>query len=77
MKADTGSMGTQISYEELIHAWGPLVDVSIALDKIVASTAAGDAGKLIGFIDGNVKRALKPLQECLDRLEKENPDKFS
>ena len=77
MKADTGSMRTEISYEELIHAWGSLVDVSMALDKIVASTSAGDAGKLIGFIDGNVKRALEPLQECLDRLEKENPDKFS
>ncbi len=68
---------TEISHKELIHAWAPLVDVSMALDKIVASTSTGDAGKLIGFIDGNVKRALEPLQACLDRLEKENPDKFS
>ena len=77
MKADTTSMGTEISYDELINAWAPLVDVSMALDKIVASTSAGDTGRLIGFIDGNVKRALEPLQECLDRLEKENPDIFS
>ena len=76
MKADTTSMGTEISYDELINAWAPLVDVSMALDKIVASTSSGDAGKLIGFIDGKVKRALEPLQECLDRLEKENPDQF-
>jgi len=77
MKADTTSMGTEISYDELINAWAPLVDVSRALDKLVEKAGGGNAGKLIGFIDGNVKRALEPLQECLDRLEKENPDIFS
>ena len=67
---------TEISHDELIDAWAPLVDVSMALDKIVASTSSGDGGKLIGFIDGKVKRALQPLQECIDRLERENPDQF-
>ena len=71
------NLTTEVSYEELVGAWAPLMDVSKALDRLVASTSAGDAGKLIGFIDGKVKRALEPLQECLDRLEKENPDIFS
>ena len=68
---------TEISHDELIDAWAPLVDVSMALDKIVASTSSGDAGKLIGFIDGKVKHALEPLKECLDSIEKENPDQFN
>ena len=74
MKADTTSMGTEISYDELIHAWAPLVDVSIALDRLVEK--AGGAGKIIGFMDDKVKRAMVPLKECMDRIEEENPDQF-
>ncbi len=77
MKADTTSMGTEISYDELIHAWAPLVDVSRAMDEIMASTNGGDAGKLLGAMDEKVKRALDPIIECLDRIEDENPDQFS
>ncbi len=77
MKADTTSMGTEISYDELMHAWAPLVDVSIALDRCVKKAGTGDAGKTIGAMDDKVKRALEPLEECIDRIEKENPDIFS
>jgi hypothetical protein len=77
MKADTASMGTEISYDELMCAWAPLVDVSMALDEIMASTNGGDASKIIGAMDEKVKRALEPIKECLDRIEEENPDQFS
>ena len=77
MKADATSMGTEISYDELMNAWAPLVDVSMALDKIREKAGNGDAGKMIGFMDDKVKRALEPLEECIDRIEKENPDQFS
>ena len=77
MKADTTSMGTEISYHELIHAWGPLVDVSMALDKLVKKAGGGNAGEIVGFMDDKVKRAMVPLKECMDRIEEENPDQFS
>ena len=75
MKADTTSMGTEISYEELVGAWAPLMDVSIALDKLVEK--GGNAGEFFGYLDGKVKRALEPLKECIDRIVEENPDQFS
>ncbi len=68
---------TQISHEELVHAWAPLVDVSMVLDKIREKAGGGKADEIIGFMDDKVKRALEPLQECMDRIEKENPDQFS
>ena len=68
---------TQISHEELVHAWAPLVDVSMVLDKIREKAGGGKADEIIGFMDDKVKRALEPLQECIDRIEKENPDQFS
>ena len=37
----------QISHEELVHAWAPLVDVSMALDKIRENAGAGNAGEII------------------------------
>ncbi len=77
MKADTASMGTEISYDELIHAWAPLVDVSMALDKLVEKAGGGDAGEIVGFMDDKVKRAMVPLKECMNRIEEENPDQFS
>ncbi len=76
MKTDTASMGTEISYDELMCAWAPLVDVSRALDEIVASTSTGNASKIIGVMDEKVKRALEPIKECIERIEKENPDQF-
>ncbi len=76
MKADTASMGTEISYDELMCAYAPLVDVSRALDEIMAMTNGGDASKIIGAIDEKVKRAMVPLKECMDRIEEENPDQF-
>ncbi len=76
MKADTTSMGTEISYDELINAWAPLVDVSMALDKLVEKAGGGNAGEIIGFMDDKVKRAMVPLKECMDRIEEENPDQF-
>ncbi len=68
---------TEISHKELIHALAPLVDVSMALDRLVEKVGGGNAGKIIGFIGDKVKRALEPLKECIERIEKENPDHFS
>ncbi len=66
---------TEISHKELIHALSPLLDVSMALDRCLKK--AGKASKIITYIDGKVKRALEPLKECIERIEKENPDQFS
>ncbi len=77
MKADTTSMVTQISYDELLHAWAPLADVSIVLDKCLEKAGTGLYGKMIGAMDDKLKRALEPIKECLDRIEEENPDQFS
>jgi len=71
------NLTTEISHDELMHAWAPLVDVSRALDKLVEKAGGGNAGEIIGFMDDKVKRALEPIKECMDRIEKENPDQFS
>ncbi len=76
MKADTTSMVTEISYDELIHAWAPLVDVSDTLDRCLEKAGGGNAGEIVGFMDDKVKRAMVPLKECMDRIEQENPDQF-
>ncbi len=70
-------LATEISHEELIHAWAPLMDVSMTLDRLIEKTSGGNAGEIIVFMDDKVKRALEPLKACLDRIEKENPDQFS
>ena len=67
---------TEISHTELIHAWAPLHDVSMTLDRL-KEIDGGKAGEIIGLMDDKVKRALEPLQECIARIEKDNPDKFS
>ena len=74
---DVCEMKTEISHKELIHALSPLVDVSMALDRLVEKAGGSGVGEIIGFMDENVKRALKPLTECIERIEKENPDQFS
>ncbi len=68
---------TKISHDELMCAYAPLMDLSIAMDDIVASTGTGSAGKIIEFFDGKVKRAMIPLKECLDRIQEENPGQFT
>lgn len=77
MKADTTSMGTEISYDELINAWAPLVDVSMALDRLTEKAGGNNTDDIIGFMDDKVKRALEPLKACIERIERENPDQFS
>ena len=67
-------MKTEMSYDQLISAWAPLADVSRALDRIVEKAGNGDVGEIIGFMDDSVKRALEPLKECIERIEKENSE---
>ncbi len=74
---DACEMKTEISHEELVHAWAPFVDVSMTLDRLMEKPGGDNAGKIIGFMDDKVKRALEPLKECIERIEKENPDQFS
>ena len=71
------NLTTEVSYDELIHAWAPLVDVSMTLDKLVEKAGGGNAGEIVGFMDDKVKRAMVPLKECMDRIEEENPNQFS
>ena len=70
-------MKTEISFDELMNAYAPLVDVSMALDKVREKAGNGSAGDIVGEMDDKVKRALEPLKECIERIEKENPDQFS
>ena len=76
MSNEMNKLTTEISHTELIHAWAPLMDVSMTLDRILKK-AGGNADETIGFMDDKVKCALKPLQECMERIEKDSPDKFS
>ncbi len=71
------NLTTEVSYDELIHAWAPLVDVSMTLDKLVEKAGGGNAGEIVGFMNDKVKRAMVPLKECMDRIKEENPDQFS
>ncbi len=74
---DACEMKTEISHKELIHALSPLLDVSMTLDRLTEKAGGDNGDDLIGFMDDKVKRALEPLQECIDRIERENPDQFS
>ncbi len=68
---------TEISHKELIHAWAPLVDVSMTLDRLMEKAGSDNADDIFGIMDANVKQAMEPLTECIERIEKENPDIFS
>ncbi len=67
---------TEISHKELIHAWPPLMDVSMTLDTLMEKAGSGKAGEIIRFMNDKVKRAVEPLKACIDRIEKQNPDQF-
>ena len=67
-------MKTEISYNDLINSYAPLVDVSIALDRTRENV--GDS-ETFRYMDDKVKRALVPLKECIERIEKDNPDQSS
>jgi len=67
---------TQISHKELIDVWAPIIDVSRTLDIFMEKVGDSNAGEIIRIMDDKVKRALKPLQECIDRIERENPSAF-
>jgi len=67
---------TEISHQELIHAWAPLVDVSMTLDRLTEKAGSGKAGEIMEFMDDKVKRALEPFEACINRIEKANPDNF-
>ncbi len=77
MSKQIDKLTTEISHKELIHALSPLVDVSMTLDRLTEKAGGGNGGDIIGFMDDNVKRALEPLKECIERIQKENPDQFS
>jgi hypothetical protein len=49
----------------------------MTLDRLTEKAGSDNADDLIGFMDDNVKRALETLKECIERIEKENPDQFS
>ncbi len=71
------NLKTEISHKELIHALSPLVDMSRTLDRLTEKAGSDNADDIFGIMDANVKQAMEPLQECVERIEKENPDQFS
>lgn len=66
-------MKTEISHQELMYAWAPLCDVSMALDRLIKKA---DTNAILLQMDSKVKLAIKPLEEWIDRIESENPEKF-
>jgi len=77
MKADTASMGTEISYDELMHAWAPLWDVSMMIQNLQKQVTGDNGSEILSILEGKLQRAKEPLKECMDRIEEENPDQFS
>ena len=67
-------MKTEIQYEDLVSAVAPLLDASRALDRIKENVGTNE---IMEFLDYKVKNALKPLESCIEKIEPENPDKFS
>jgi NAD(P)H-hydrate repair Nnr-like enzyme with NAD(P)H-hydrate epimerase domain len=67
---------TEISHKELIHAWATLMDMSMTLDTLMEKAGSGKAVEIIRFMDDKVKRAVEPLEACIYRIEKQNPDQF-
>ena len=75
------ALKTEISYEDLVSAYAPIWDASQFIDNAVRvidrKNDDGFAAKFFGEIQGQLKRAMTPLEEIIDRIEKENPDQFS
>jgi len=77
MKADTTSMGTEISYDELMGVYAPLWDVSMMIQNLQKQVTGDNGSEILAIMEGKLQRAKEPLKECMDRIEKENPDQFS
>ena len=77
MKADTTSMGTEISYDELMGVYAPLWDVSMMIQNLQKQVTGDNGSEILAIMEGKLQREKEPLKECMDRIEKENPDQFS
>jgi hypothetical protein len=75
------SLKTEISYEDLVSAYAPIRGASQFIENAVRvidrKNDDGFAAKFFGEILGQLERARTPLEEIIDRIEKENPDQFS
>ena len=77
MKADTTSMGTEISYDELMGVYAPLWVVSMMIQNLQKQVTGDNGSEILAIMEGKLQREKEPLKECMDRIEKENPDQFS
>ena len=77
MKADTTSMGTDISYDELMGVYAPLWDVSMMIQNLQKQVTGDNGSEILAIMEGKLQRAKEPLKECMDRIEEENSDQFS
>ena len=77
MKADTTSMGTEISYDELMGVYAPLWDVSMMIQNLQKQVTGDNGSEILAIMEGKLQREKEPLKECMDRIEEENPDQFS
>jgi hypothetical protein len=79
--SDAISMKTEMSYEDLVGAYAPLYDASQFIENAVRvidrKNDDGFAAEFFDEIQGKLERAKAPLEELIDRIEKENPDQFS
>ena len=71
------NLTTEISYDQLMRSWAPLADMSNTLDKCLKEPGTGNAREILDVMDDKIKHALEPLVECMNVIEKENPDIFS
>ena len=67
---------TEISREELMKVWAPLVDVSIALGEIMPS-GNGPVREYFQCMDDKVSRALEPLATWIDKMDGVSSEDFS
>jgi len=74
------SLKTEISYEDLVSTYAPIWDASQYIENAVRvidrKNDDGSTAKFFGEILGQFERAGTPLEEIIDRIEKENPEQF-
>ena len=58
-------MKTEITYEELISAWAPLADAQLNVEN------SGNK-----FLIEKLNSAEAPLRKLIEKIEKENPERF-
>lgn len=68
-------MKTEITYEDTVSAYGPIVDAQKMVRRLM--DLMGDESDFLAVLEEKLYRAGPPIRACLERIEKENPEQFS